>query len=158
MVDPSNRSEPTSWPWPAPEEQRLAQQEAPTQWPPLASSGGVNTPSPHHLTPAPPKAPRRRGVPAGVVAVIAVLALMLGTLLGLVLAPTFGIETQASPEATSAPAPTMPSTLVTPPANGSASGTSQGDADISAIAAQALRALNEGKVKGKKVKARLVEG
>ena len=156
MADPVRGSEQSSWPWPSPGEEEAAGRAPvadtaplPLAWtdptsgghpdagwapvqPSLPPSGGAPSPGPVRN--------RRRGVPVGVVAVVAVLALLVGTLLGLVLAPRFGIETTAAPAPTSAPAPTTPSTLVTPPSSGGSGGAPAvtGAVDISAIAAQAL--------------------
>lgn len=81
----------------------------------------------------------RRGVAPGVVAVIGVLALLVGAIAGLVLAPWFGVQpaaqSQAPPTAEPAPstlpAPTSPAVPVAPSDPGAG-------ADIAAIAAQAL--------------------
>ncbi|PWD50332.1 peptidase S1 [Serinibacter arcticus] len=148
-----------SWPWPTPEQgshptQTLPQPGLDPQQPLGSSGAGPQWPLPDGGGPAPESPSRRsarrqrrvrsprQGVGRGVVAATAVLALVVGTLLGLVLAPQFGIETvpDAAPAPTSSPPPSSaPSTLVPPaPSTPDEGGAPSGAADISAIAAQAL--------------------
>ncbi|WP_218975305.1 S1C family serine protease [Miniimonas arenae] len=83
---------------------------------------------------------RRRSVGVPAVAAVAVLALLVGTLTGLLLAPRFGIETAAPGEGSPSGAPVVvtpaPSTLPTATAGGASE--SAGAVDIVAIAAEAL--------------------
>ncbi|OJX97887.1 MAG: hypothetical protein BGO96_13300 [Micrococcales bacterium 73-15] len=126
--DGTERDEPgglEAWPWPTPEE--LARQDIAPSAPsgPDESGAGVGTPAAPAddptgaVTPGAPRARRRaprrhrtarRGVGGAVVAVVGVLALLVGTLGGLLLAPWFGIEAATS----GAPAPSEPPTGLGP--------------------------------------------
>lgn len=161
MADPTREPQ-QAWPWPTPEEEAATrpldtgpQLGAPDQgaWlgQPVAVPSPATTGGPQDGSPNGRRGRRsrrgaardrsRRGVPAGTVVVMVVLALLLGTLTGLVLAPRFGIEPIADPASTTSPeatsAPSTPSTLVTPPPDATG-GTAAAGIDISAIAAQAL--------------------
>ncbi len=160
MADPT-RGPQQAWPWPTPEEEAAARpldtgaghttaDPAVEAWGGQPGQFGPPGPTVQHgggdggrggrgrRRRAVRAARQRRGVPAGTVVVLVVLALLLGTLTGLVLAPRFGIETVADPAAPTAPAPTpAPSTLVTPPPDAEGGAGAVGT-DISAIAAQAL--------------------
>ncbi|PFG19112.1 S1C family serine protease [Serinibacter salmoneus] len=63
--------------------------------------------------------PRRRGVAGGTVAVIAVLALLVGMSAGLALAPWFGIETTSSGQSSSSPSDPQGASQPDPPESGS---------------------------------------
>ena len=151
----------TRWPWPDPEaRQSLGQEPGPYHT-------GVSGPTAFgfsELSGFPEQAPSgrsgraerkkarsdahgSRGVPRPVVAVIASLALLLGAVSGLALAPRFGIQTSADPVAVSPTPgggstpvanPSTPSTLATPDPDAPVTGIGGANLDVAAIAAQAL--------------------
>ncbi|GMA32147.1 S1C family serine protease [Litorihabitans aurantiacus] len=143
-------SGPQHWPWPAPGEtvgdpvpggeqgtgqpfQQVVAPGGPSEQPPAPGRRGRR------------RRDRRRGVAVPAVAALTSLALLVGTLLGLVLAPRFGIETladqapgagPADPTGPSDPSSPVPSTLPQPPSTGGPAAT--GGIDVTAIAAAAL--------------------